>query len=50
MFDHKEILNAKWVGIDEVPSYDLRDAEYIQNALDRIKTDNTAPLSTFVLR
>ncbi len=49
-FDHKEILDAKWVKFDEVCSLDLRDAEYIEDALNKIKDGKALPLDSIVIR
>jgi ADP-ribose pyrophosphatase YjhB (NUDIX family) len=48
--DHQEILDAKWVNINEASSYDLRDTEYINDAIDRIKTCKLSTLDTLVIR
>ena len=50
IFDHQEIVDAKWVNIDEVLSYDLRDEKYVRDALSKIREGKTFPLETFVIR
>ena len=49
-FDRQEILDARWVNVGEVMSYDLRDAEYICDALDKIGNSKTFPLDVIVVR
>ena len=50
MFDGKEILDAKWVEMPAVSEYDLRDREYFQDILDKIRAGKTFPLETIVIR
>lgn len=49
-FDRQEILDAKWVKINELSSYNLRDVEYINDAIDRIKNNKTFTLDTLITR
>lgn len=49
-FDHEEILDARWVDLSEVASYDLRDADYIRDVLNRIENSKTFPLDAIVVK